>query len=300
MKTLLFAKVFTGNKDNMAQFDTTKSYVSQEETFFDDGREEELVEFVRNHPDRSRIQGSPAKVLQAIDEYARTQKYLMNVGEDKGAIVTNIIKENKPQIMVELGGYCGYSTILFGSTVRAAGGKKYYSLERSPKFAKVITDLVEFAGLDGFIEVIVGPSNEGIQKLHSNGLRSIDMLFLDHYKPAYATDLKLCEELNLIKKGTILAADNVISPGNPPYLEYVRSSVEQKKEKLKQERKLDTDGFARRSATQYGGVEALNTALQGNPNIIYESQLINSFEPSGEPDGVEITRCIGEVEGSQS
>ncbi|KAA8570920.1 hypothetical protein MFRU_011g00390 [Monilinia fructicola] len=283
----------------MAQFDQTKSYASQEETFFDDGREEELVEYVRNHPDRSSIQGSPAKVLQAIDEYGRTKRYLMNVGEDKGLIVTDIIKERKPQIMVELGGYCGYSTILFGSTVRAAGGKKYYSLERSPKFAKVITELVEFAGLDGFIEVIVGPSNEGIQKLHSNGLKSIDMMFLDHYKPAYTTDLKLCEELNLIKKGTVLAADNVISPGNPPYLEYVRSSVEQKREKLKQERKLDTDGFAKRSATQYGDVEALNTALKGNPNIIYESQLINSFEPTGEPDGVEITRCQGEVAGGQ-
>lgn len=207
----------------------------------------------------------------------------MNVGEDKGAIVTDIIKERKPQIMVELGGYCGYSTILFGSAVRAAGGNKYYSLERSPKFAKVITALVGFAGLDGFIEVIVGPSNEGIQKLHSNGLTSIDMMFLDHYKPAYTTDLKLCEQLGLIKKGTVLAADNVISPGNPPYLEYVRSSVEEKKQKLKREGKLDTDGFAARSATQYGEIEALNTEVKGNPNIIYESRLIESFEPTGEP-----------------
>jgi catechol O-methyltransferase len=39
------------------------------------------------------------------------------------------------------------------------------------------------------------------------------MMFLDHYKPAYTTDLKLCEELGLIHKGTVLAADNVIKPG---------------------------------------------------------------------------------------
>ncbi|KAI9649530.1 hypothetical protein NHQ30_002109 [Ciborinia camelliae] len=267
----------------MAQFDKTKSYASQEKTFFDDGREEELLEFVRNHPDRSTIQGSPSNVLRAIDEYGRTKRYLMNVGENKGAIVTNIIKENKPQIMVELGGYCGYSTILFGSAVRAAGGIKYYSLERSPKFAKVITALVEFAGLDGFVEVLIGPSNEGIQKLNSNGLKSIDMMFLDHYKPAYTADLKLCEQLGLIKKGAVLAADNVISPGNPPYLEYVRSSVKEKLQNLKQEGKLDTDGFAKRSATQYGEIEALNTELKGNPNLIYESELIKSFEPTGEP-----------------
>ncbi|CAD6448717.1 d77ffafc-03e6-4bfa-8a06-fa77d1cddc05 [Sclerotinia trifoliorum] len=282
----------------MAQFDKAKSYASQEEVFFDDGREEELVEFVRNHPDRSEIQGSPANVLQAIDEYGRTKRYLMNVGENKGAIVTNMIREKKPEIMVELGGYCGYSTILFGSAVRAAGGKKYYSLERSPKFAKVISALVNFAGLEGFVEVVVGPSNEGIQTLHSRGLKTIDMMFLDHYKPAYTTDLKLCEQLGLIKEGTVLAADNVISPGNPPYLEYIRSTVEKKVENLKQKGKLDTDRFAKRSATQYGEVEALDTEIKGNPNLIYESELVNSFEPTGEPDGVEITRCVGEVEGT--
>jgi catechol O-methyltransferase len=250
---------------------------------FDDGREEQLVEFVRSHPSRETIQGSPAGVLQAIDEYGRTKKYLMNVGEDKGSIVTGIIKENKPRIMVELGGYCGYSTILFSDAVRTAGGEKYYSLERSPKFAQVIRDLVEFAGLKDFVEVIVGPSDEGIRKLHSNGLKTIDMMFLDHYKPAYTSDLKLCEQLGLIGKGTVLAADNVISPGNPPYLEYVRSSVEEKRSKLTKEGKRDTDGFAQRSATQYGAVEELNTELKGNPNLVYESQLINSFEPTGEP-----------------
>jgi catechol O-methyltransferase len=250
---------------------------------FDDGREEELVEFVRSHPSRETIQGSPAGVLRAIDEYGRTKKYLMNVGEDKGSIVTGIIKESKPRIMVELGGYCGYSTILFSDAVRTAGGEKYYSLERSPKFAQVIRDLVEFAGLKDFVEVIVGPSDEGIRKLHSNGLKTINMMFLDHYKPAYTSDLKLCEQLGLIGKGTVLAADNVISPGNPPYLEYVRSSVEQKRSKLTKEGKRDTDGFAQRSATQYGAVEELNTELKGNPNLVYESQLINSFEPTGEP-----------------
>jgi catechol O-methyltransferase len=222
-------------------------------------------------------------VLQAIDEFGRTKKYLMNVGEDKGKIVTDIIKEHKPQVMVELGGYVGYSTILFGATVRDAGGKRYISLERSPKFAKVISSLVDFAGLGGFVVVMVGPSSDGIRKLHAAGLDTIDMMFLDHYKPAYTTDLKLCEHLGLIKKGTVLAADNVIKPGNPPYLEYVRASTKEKKKSLTEERKVDTDNFAKRTAEQYGEVEELSKEAQGNPSIIYESKLVNSFEPTGEP-----------------
>jgi catechol O-methyltransferase len=208
----------------------------------------------------------------------------MNVGEYKGKIVTDLIRDVKPRVMIELGGYCGYSTILFSSTVREVGGEKYYSLERSPKFAKNIEILVEYAGLSDIVEVVVGPSDEGIRKLWSEGkLKLIDIMFLDHYKPAYTTDLKLCEELGLIQKGTVLAADNVIKPGNPPYLEYVRSTVEQKKARLTQESKADTENFPGRSATQYGTVEKLSTTVKGNPNIIYQSSLQNSWEPSGVP-----------------
>jgi catechol O-methyltransferase len=239
------------------------------------------VEFVVNQETR---RGHPEKVLEAIDEFGRTKKYLMNVGEDKGKIVTELIREVKPNIMIELGGYCGYSTILFSSAVRDTGGKKYYSLERSSKFAKNIEVLVEFAGLSNFVEVIVGPSDEGLKTLYDGGkLERIDMMFLDHYKPAYTTDLKLCEQLGLIKKGTILAADNVIKPGNPPYLEYVRSTVQEKKTRLTQEGKADTDNFPGRSATQYGAVEKLSTTVKGNPNLIYSSKLVNSWEPSGVP-----------------
>ena len=233
---------------------------------------------------------------------------MMNVGQDKGKIVTDLIQETKPRIMVELGGYCGYSTILFGAAVRENGGEKYYSLERSPKFAKNIKKLVEFAGLNDFVEVLVGSSDEGLKTLHSRGLKTIDMMFLDHYKPAYTTDLKLCENLELVKKGTVLAADNVIYPGNIPYLEYVRSSVEEKRVRFDQEAKADTKRFLNRSATQYGKIEELSSEMKGNPNLVYESKLVHSFEPTGIPvsfmiiwliicsllqDGVEISRCLG-------
>ncbi len=60
------------------------------------------------HPSIEEIRGSPQRVLEAIDEYGRTKKYLMNVGTDKGKIVTDLIAERKPQVMVELGGYVGY------------------------------------------------------------------------------------------------------------------------------------------------------------------------------------------------
>lgn len=84
----------------MAEFDQKKAYAEQEKVFFDDGREIELLHFVYGKSNIEEIRNSPSKVLAAIDEFGRTQKYLMNVGEDKGRIVTDLIAEVKPQTMV--------------------------------------------------------------------------------------------------------------------------------------------------------------------------------------------------------
>ncbi|KAL9596641.1 MAG: hypothetical protein Q9219_005678 [cf. Caloplaca sp. 3 TL-2023] len=285
-----------------ARFDEKKAYVRQEEkgkAFFDDGREIELLHFVHGHPSINDIRGSPANVLKAIDEFGRTKKYLMNVGDDKGKIVVDLISEVKPKVMVELGGYVGYSALVFGDALRKAGGERYFSLERNPEFAAVILSLVDLAGLSDIVKVIVGPSADSLKRLHAQGsLKRIDLMFLDHWKPAYTTDLKLCEHLNLVAPGTVLAADNVIKPGNPPYLEYVRSSVEKKREDTTngQTNGADVQASFGRNADMYKereGEEKLRTEFMGNPNLIYESRLVNSFEPTGEPDGVEITRCVG-------
>ncbi|KAF2454928.1 S-adenosyl-L-methionine-dependent methyltransferase [Lineolata rhizophorae] len=286
----------------MATFDKSKAYQDQDQVFFDDGREVELLHFVFGRPDIDSIRGNPTAVVKAIDEYGRTKKYLMNVGEDKGAIVSNLIAEVKPRIMVELGGYVGYSAILFGAAVRKANPQgKYYSLERNPEFAAVSGALVNLAGLSDTVKIEVGSSDASLKRLYEAGAfgDQIDLMFLDHWKPAYTTDLKLCEELRLVRPGSVLAADNVIKPGNPPYLEYVRSSVGEKRKAVAEQKKNGSgvdERFSSKQATMYekrvGKVELAN--LVGNPNLIYESKLIESFEPSGVADGVEITRCMGE------
>ena len=241
------------------------------------------------HPSIEEIRGSPQGVLKAIDEYGRSRKYLMNVGNDKGKIVADLVAQHKPQMMVELGGYVGYSCILFGDAVRAAGGKRYFCLERNPEFAAVIMCLVDLAGLSDVVKVVVGSSAESIKRLHTSGaLQKIDMMFLDHYKPAYTSDLKLCEHLKLVSPGTLLAADNVIKPGNPPYLKYVRSSVPEKLQQYNSGSRdgSDANGFDNRWKEQYKereGEEILSSEVKGNPNLVYDSQLVNSFEPTGVP-----------------
>ncbi|KAL2053367.1 hypothetical protein ABVK25_006361 [Lepraria finkii] len=75
-------------------FDEKKTYQAQEEedtAFFDDVRKIELLHFIYGHPSIEQIRGSPQGILKAIDEYGRTKKYLMNVDDDKGRIVADLI-----------------------------------------------------------------------------------------------------------------------------------------------------------------------------------------------------------------
>jgi len=219
---------------------------------------------------------------------------MMNVGAEKGRIVTSRIEEHKPKVMIELGGYVGYSTLLFADALRLNGGSRYVSFEREPKFARVAQSFVELAGLKDIVRIVVGSSSKNLLAENAAGrLDSIDMIFLDHYKPAYVRDVKICESLGLVRPGTVLAADNVISPGNPTYLEYVRSDPAEKQKRLAEKRHLQ-DGrekFPERTANQYKEYEQDDTEMPGVPEIEYESQLVHSHEPTGEPDGVEITIC---------
>ena len=153
----------------------------------------------------------------------------------------------------------------------------------------MILSLVDLAGLSDVVKVVVGSSADSIKRLHRSGaLQHVDLMFLDHYKPAYTTDLKLCESLGLIIPGTFLAADNVIKPGNPPYLEYVRSTVQQKRQQCNSGSTTsnDTAGFDVKTTAQYRareGEEKLSTEVHGNPDLVYESKLVNSYEPTGVP-----------------
>ena len=229
---------------------------------FNDGREVGLLHFVYNHDDLANIRNSPQQVLDAIDEYGRSKKYLMVIGYHKGDFIKKIFAERRPATVVELGGYVGYSTVAFGAATRDNGGGQYLSLEENPEFAAVSSSLCDLAGLSDTVKVVVGSSDKSLRRLHAEGvLKHIDLLFLDHLKPLYTRDLKICESLGLITEGTVIVADNVVRPGNSPYLEYVNATVAEKQEKAKNE---NSDGLE-----------------PGNPHMIYESHTIPGFQMSG-------------------
>lgn len=125
-------------------------------------------------------------------------------------------------------------------------GSKIYSIEANPKFAAIAGQMIEFAGLGDTCKIFVGKSTETLPLLPQliHGLSStdptatatieidqklpkleVDLFFVDHVKWLYLQDFMLIEQLGYLKKGSVLVADNVIFPGAPDYLKYIRQNT---------------------------------------------------------------------------
>ncbi len=189
------------------------------------------MRWLYQHPQFPNMRNSPDIICAAMDEFAAQTDFLINIGPDKGQKVAALISEAKPRVFVELGGYVGYSAILFGKALREAhqGTAKdeaqplLWSLEADPVFAGIAMNLVDLAGLGDIVKVITGEAANSLVRLkQEDKINSIDMLFLDHVEELYHIDLQVAESLQLLKKGSHVVADNVLRPGAPDYRKYVR------------------------------------------------------------------------------
>ncbi|KAK6303872.1 hypothetical protein J4Q44_G00263260 [Coregonus suidteri] len=169
------------------------------------------------------IKGDPQSVISTIDYFCRHSEWAMNVGDEKGVILDSVVCEVSPSTALELGTYCGYSTVRIARLLPP--GTKLITLEFNPDYAAVARQIIEYSGLQDKICLVEGASGDLIPKMQELfGIKTFDFVFLDHWKDRYLPDIKLLEECQLLRKGSILLADNVICPGTPDYLEYVRNS----------------------------------------------------------------------------
>lgn len=61
------------------------------------------------------LRGRPEAILAEIDDWSKDNKILMSTGQERGAVITDLIAKTKPKVMAELGGYIGFSAVKFGS-----------------------------------------------------------------------------------------------------------------------------------------------------------------------------------------
>ncbi|XP_075710518.1 catechol O-methyltransferase-like [Rhinoderma darwinii] len=182
-------------------------------------KEQRILEFVKQNA----AEGDPQSVVDHIDKYCSQKEWAMNVGDEKGLILDNVVKETNPTTVLELGTYCGYSAIRIARLLKP--GCRLLTVEMNPVHAAVAKEMIEFAGVQDKVEILEGSTEVVIPSLKTKyNVDQVDFVFIDHFGIRYTADTKLLEECGLIKKGSVLLADNVVYPGAPEFLEYVRTS----------------------------------------------------------------------------
>ncbi|KAM4702276.1 transmembrane O-methyltransferase homolog [Discoglossus pictus] len=181
-------------------------------------REERAFQYVMTHS----IPGDTQHVLNTFDQYCYHCEHLSNIGPHKGKVLDRLVYENAPLNVLELGTYCGYSTIIIAQALPL--GARLYTVDYNPRKAAVAEKVIRLAGFDDdTVELLVGPSDEVIPQLKDKqGVHKLDFVLMDHGKRCYLRDLQLLEEVGLLREGTIILADNVLFPGAPHFLQYVK------------------------------------------------------------------------------
>ena len=104
-----------------------------------DGRrdKERLVEHLLANAPKGDIQAA----IKLIDEFGSKTSWLMNIGDEKGALLDDAVLRTQPKQALELGAFCGYSGLRIAQALPAGG--KLLSIEMNPRNASISTRVWE-------------------------------------------------------------------------------------------------------------------------------------------------------------
>jgi predicted O-methyltransferase YrrM len=160
-----------------------------------------------------------AHVLAEVDAECRKLSIPM-VGSQKAARLAELIRESRPQLVVEVGTAIGYSALWIAGVLRELGQGRLITLEQDPDRARQAGQYFERAGVCHLITQMVGDARQRIAEVAG----PIDLLFLDGGFENYYLCLVNCTER--LRDGALLVADNAAigAAEMADYLELVRSN----------------------------------------------------------------------------
>jgi catechol O-methyltransferase len=189
-----------------------------------DGREAALQRYVLANARR----GDLDDAIRTVDRFAYSKSYLINVGDEKGAILDAAIARVKPRLLLELGTYCGYSAL---RTVRVApADARLVSIEFNEANAAIARSILEHAGVAHRVTIVHGTLGDGgrtaakLREAYGFERGKLDFAFIDHAKDAYLPDLELILREQWLHPGSVVVADNVKVPGAPEYHAFMKAN----------------------------------------------------------------------------
>ncbi len=198
-----------------------------------DGRENRVLQYVKDHAQR----GNPNEVMKSIDTFGWNEEWLMNVGDDKGEVLTNAVIQKQPKNALEIGAYCGYSAVRIASILPEDG--HLTSIDISSSNVAIATQMIDYAGLSNKVDFTVGTVTTTLKDyVKQHNLAPFDFIFIDHAKEHYLSDFRYLLKEGLVAKNAVIVADNIFFPGAPDYRAFVNAHPQHFKT-VEYERKLE-------------------------------------------------------------
>lgn len=159
-----------------------------------------------------------AQVLRSLEKRADYEqknyskihhdKRMLAITKDTGIFYNILLRIQKPKKILEIGTSYGYSTLWFAD---AMNNSKIITVEKNPKKIKLAKENFRKAGVSKKIEIKEGIARDVlIQLSKSKSKEQFDFIFIDADKEEYPFYFDIC--LPMLKKGGIIAADNIIFP----------------------------------------------------------------------------------------
>ena len=134
----------------------------------------------------------------------------MQISPEQGQFMQMLVKLTGTRRALEVGTFTGYSALAVASVLPEGG--TLIACDISERYTAVGRPYWEEAGVDGKIDLRIGPAVESLDALLADGgSASFDFAFIDADKTNYANYYERC--LELVRPGGLIAIDNVLWDG---------------------------------------------------------------------------------------
>jgi predicted O-methyltransferase YrrM len=133
----------------------------------------------------------------------------INVSAAQGRFLALVVRMTGARRVLEIGTLGGYSGIWLARALPPGG--RLVTLEVDPRHADVARRNFDRAGLSDRIDLRVGPAQDALPALVSEGTAPFDFIFVDADKPRYVEYLEW--SIRLCRPGGVIVVDNIVRDG---------------------------------------------------------------------------------------
>ena len=173
------------------------------------------------------------------EETAKMPGAGMQISAHQGQQIGWLVRAIGARRAVEVGTFTGYSSLCIADALPVDG--KLWCCDVNADWTNVARRYWKEAGLDGRIELTLGPARDTLDWLLAQGLSGqLDLAFIDADKENYDTYYERC--LKLVRPGGLILVDNVLwggSVADPADVDADTKAIRALNAKLKSDERID-------------------------------------------------------------